>query len=123
MAYSDSTGWAPQVEAGVCRLLVTYGAKRTRRWPDVPTLQELGYETLADSPYGIGGPKGMERSVTRRLHDAFKATLDDPAVLATFERFDQTVIYMGSEEYTRYMLEQVSREKQIVERLGLILKS
>jgi tripartite-type tricarboxylate transporter receptor subunit TctC len=123
MAHSDSTGWAPQVEAGTCRLLATYGAKRTKRWPTVPTLQELGYETLADSPYGIGGPKGMEPSITRRLHDAFKATLDDPVVLAALEKFDQPVMYMSTDEYTRYMREQVARERQIVERLGLILKS
>lgn len=123
MAHSDSTGWAPQVEAGTCRLLATYGAKRTRRWPAVPTLQELGYETVADSPFGIGGPKGMDSSTTRRLQDSFKATLDDRSVLATLEKFDQPVIYMGTEEYTRYMREQVAREKQVVERLGLILKS
>jgi tripartite-type tricarboxylate transporter receptor subunit TctC len=123
MAYSDSTGWAPQVEAGTCRLLVTYGAKRTRRWPNIPTLQELGYETLADSPYGFGGPRGMEPDITRRLHDAFRKTLDDPVVLATFDKFDQTIVYMGTDEYTRYIREQFAREKVIVERLGLALKT
>ena len=39
MAASDSTGWAPYVESGRLRLLATYGSKRTKRWPDVPTLQ------------------------------------------------------------------------------------
>jgi tripartite-type tricarboxylate transporter receptor subunit TctC len=123
MAYSDTTGWGSQVDAGACRLLATYGAKRTHRWPSVPTLQELGYETLAESPYGIGGPMGMEPAVTRRLHDAFKQTLDDPVVLAAFEKFDQPVLYLGTEDYTRYMREQFVREKGIVERLGLLLKS
>jgi len=71
MSHSDSTGWASHVDAGTMRLLATYGSKRTRRWPNVPTLNELGFETLADSPFGIGGPKGMDPAVTRRLHDAF----------------------------------------------------
>jgi len=123
MTYSDSTGWAPHVDAGTCRLLATYGAKRTRRRPNVPTLQELGFETLADSPYGIGGPRGMDPEVTRRLHDAFRKTLDDPAVLAAFDKFDQTVAYMNTDDYTRYVREQFAREKVIVERLGLMLKS
>ncbi len=57
-AASDSTGWAPHVESGKLRLLVTYGSKRTKKWPDVPTLAELGYETVSDSPFGIGGPRG-----------------------------------------------------------------
>jgi GTP-binding protein HflX len=43
----------------------------------VPTLNELGYETVSDSPFGIGAPKGMDPAVTRKLHDAFKATLQE----------------------------------------------
>ncbi|MEO7548682.1 MAG: tripartite tricarboxylate transporter substrate binding protein, partial [Ramlibacter sp.] len=38
MAHSDSTGWAPHVDAGTSRLLATYGARRTVKWPNVPTL-------------------------------------------------------------------------------------
>jgi tripartite-type tricarboxylate transporter receptor subunit TctC len=123
MAHSDSTGWAPHVEAGTARLLATYGAKRTKRWPNVPTLQELGFDTLADSPYGFAGPRGMEPAVTQRLHDAFKKTLDDPAVLAAFEKFDQTVVYMDGSDYTRFLHEQFAKEKTIIERLGLALKA
>jgi len=122
MSHSDSTGWAPHVEAGTCRLLATYGAKRTKRWPNVPTLQELGYETLADSPFGIAGQRGMEPAVTNRLHDAFKKTLEDPAVLATFDKYDQSVIYMNADDYTRFLREQYVKEKVIIERLGLALK-
>lgn len=122
MSHSDSTGWAPHVDAGTARLLATYGSKRTKRWPNVPTLQELGYETLADSPFGIGGPRGMDPAITKRLHDAFKATLDDPAVLAAFDKYDQTVIYMNSEDYGRFLREQYAREKAVIERLGLTAK-
>ena len=123
MAYSDSTGWGPQVDAGTCRLLATYGAKRTRRWPQVPTLQELGYETVAEAPYGIGGPRGMDPVVTSRLHDAFKRTLDDPKVIDTFDKFDQPVIYMDTTEYSRYVRDDFVRQKAVVERLGLLLKT
>jgi len=123
MSHSDATGWGPHVDAGTCRLLATYGAKRTKRWPNVPTLQELGYETLADSPFGIGGPKGMEPAITARLHDAFKKTLEDPAVLASFEKYDQSVIYMNTQDYTRFAQETYLKEKAIIEKLGLALKT
>lgn len=122
MAHSDSTGWAPHVEAGTARLLATYGSKRAKRFSSAPTLNELGYETISDSPFGIGGPKGMDPEITRRLHDAFRKTLDDPAVLATFEKFDQTVIYMNTEDYTRWIAEQVVKEKAVIQRLGLMMK-
>ncbi|MEY3771409.1 MAG: hypothetical protein RJA08_1055, partial [Pseudomonadota bacterium] len=48
MSHSDATGWGPHVEAGTCRLLATYGSKRTKRWPNTPTLNELGYDTVSD---------------------------------------------------------------------------
>lgn len=122
MSHSDSTGWAPQVEAGSFRLLATYGSKRAKRWPNVPTLQELGYETISDSPFGIGAPKGMDAALVKKLHDAFRKTLDDPAVLASFEKYDQSVIYMNSADYAKFIAEQYVKEKAIIERLGLAMK-
>lgn len=122
MSHSDATGWAPHVEVGTLRLLATYGSKRTKRWPNVPTLTELGYETVSDSPFGIGAPKGMDAALTQRLHDAFKKTLEDPAVLATFDKYDQTVIYMNTADYTKFARDNYVREKAVIERLGLSAK-
>ena len=122
-AHSDATGWAPHVEAGTMRLLATYGSKRTKRWPKVPTLNELGYDTVSDSPFGIAGPRGMDPKVVRKLQDAFKKTLSDPAVLAAFEKYDQPVIYMGTEEYTNFILANYVKEKRTIERLGLGMKT
>lgn len=119
MAHSDATGWASAVQAGRARLLATYGSKRTKRWPDVPTLKELGYDTVSDSPFGIGGPKGMDPAITRKLQDAFRKTLDDPAVVATLEKFDQPVIYLDSAAYTKYAQETYKEEKETIESLGL----
>jgi tripartite-type tricarboxylate transporter receptor subunit TctC len=123
MSHSDATGWAPQVEAGTMRLLATYGSKRTKRWPNVPTLNELGYDTVSDSPFGIGGPKGMDPAVVKKLHDAFRQTLQDPAVLASFDKYDQSVIYMGTDEYTQFIRNTYQSEKAVIERLGLAMKS
>ena len=119
MAASDATGWGPHVDAGKLRLLATYGSKRTKRWASVPTLDELGYQTVSDSPFGVCGPKGMDPAVTAKLHDAFKKTLDDPAVLATFEKYDQSVIYMGTEAYAKFARESFASEKALIERLGM----
>jgi tripartite-type tricarboxylate transporter receptor subunit TctC len=119
MSVSDSTGWAPQVEAGKLRLLATFGSKRTKRWPDVPTLTELGYDTVSDSPFGIAGPAGMEPGVVRTLHDAFKKALDDSKVLGLLERYDQPVIYMSPEQYTQFARQTFEAEKTTIDRLGL----
>jgi tripartite-type tricarboxylate transporter receptor subunit TctC len=119
MSASDSTGWAPHVESGKLRLLATFGSKRTKKWPEVPTLTELGYDTVSDSPFGLAGPAGMEPAVVKLLHDAFKKTLEDPKVLALLDRFDQSVIYMGPEEYTKFARQTFDSERVTIERLGL----
>jgi tripartite-type tricarboxylate transporter receptor subunit TctC len=122
MSASDATGWGPHVESGKLRLLATYGSKRTKRWPTVATLDELGYKTVSDSPFGVCGPKGMDAGITKIIHDAFKKTLEDPAVLAVFDKFDQTIIYKSTAEYTQFAKDSFVNEKALIERLGLANK-
>jgi tripartite-type tricarboxylate transporter receptor subunit TctC len=123
MAASDATGWGPHVDSGKLRLLATYGSKRTKRWPNVPTLDELGYKTVSDSPFGVCGPKGMDPAVVKTIHDAFKKTLEDPNVIATFDKYDQTVIYMDTAAYTKWARDTFAAEKATIERLGLAQKT
>ena len=119
MAGGSSNGFAPFVDSGRLRLLVTFGEQRTRRWPHVPTLKELGYGIVATSPYGLGGPRGLSAPVVRQLHDAFKAALFDPVHIAELAKYDQEPAYLGPEDYARAMREAYAQEKKNVERLGL----
>jgi tripartite-type tricarboxylate transporter receptor subunit TctC len=123
MAASDATGWGPHVDAGKLRLLATYGSKRTKRWPNVPTLDELGYKTVSDSPFGVCGPKGMDPAVVKTLHDAFRKTLDDAKVIETFDKYDQSVIYMDTATYTKWARDTYEAEKATIERLGMTQKT
>jgi len=118
MAASDATGWGPNVDAGKMRLLVTWGEKRTKRWPTVPTLKELGYGLVSNSPYGIAGPKGMDPKVVKILHDAFKKGMEDPEHLKILERFDQENSYLGTEDYDRWARETFAKEKFFMEKFG-----
>jgi tripartite-type tricarboxylate transporter receptor subunit TctC len=118
-ATADSTGWGPQVDAGQLRLLVTWGNQRTKRWPNVPTLKELGYGIVSNSPFGIAGPKGMDPKVVKILHDAFKKGMEDPAYQKILEKFDMEPFYKNTEEYVKYVQELCAEEKVIIEKLGL----
>ena len=123
MALSDSTGWAPLVDSGKARLLATYGSKRTKRWPHVPTLLDAGYDTVSDSPFGFGGPKGMDPKVVRILHDAFHKAMDDPNVVAMLEKYDQPVIYMNGEDYLKFAKKTMDEEKPLIDKLGMAVKN
>lgn len=114
--------YAPWVKEGKLRLLATLGRHRTSAFPDVPTVKESGWPTISESPFGIGGPKHMDPVVVAVLHDAFKKTLEDPKVLEMLEKFSQPVIYMGTDDYTRYAQQTFEAEKATIERLGMAKK-
>ncbi len=114
-----ATGFAPHVDAGRMRLLALFTAQRSKRWPEVPTLKELGHNIVAMSPYGLAGPKGIPDDVVKALHDAFKLALFDAQHVAELEKYDQVPDYLGPQDYARVMREQLAAEKINVERLGL----
>jgi len=115
----NSNGFAPFVDNGKLRLLVTFGDLRTKRWPAVPTLKELGYGIVATSPYGIGGPKGLPPQIVSVLHDAFKAAMYEPTHIAELAQYDQELDYLGPEDYGKSMREIYAAERRTVERMGL----
>mgnify|MGYP003575702461 FL=1 len=119
MAAADSTGFAPQVEAGKLRVLNTWGEKRLAKFPDAPTLKELGYDVVQNSPFGIGAPKGTPPEVVKKLHDAFKQAMEEPSYVASLGRYDMLPNYMSSETYTKFAQETVVKEKAVIEKLGL----
>jgi tripartite-type tricarboxylate transporter receptor subunit TctC len=120
-ALADSSGWAELVQSGNLRLLVIWGEERAKRFPDVPTLREVGIDIVSASPYGIAGPKGMDAGLVRALHDAFKEALYDPQHTAILERFDMPVMYKGPEDYTAFARQQFEEDGAMIRRLGLRL--
>ena len=109
------------VDAGVVRVLTTWGPNRNKRSPGVPTLREL-YGIVANSPWGIAGPKGMDARVVRILHDTFRKALADPAFVQTLDRVGMEVFYMAGDDYLKWRRETAAFEKAAVERLGLQTK-
>jgi tripartite-type tricarboxylate transporter receptor subunit TctC len=118
-ATADSTGWGPLVDAGELRLLCTWGPARTKKWPNVPTLTELGFPIVSDSPFGIAGPRNMNPAAVKRLDEAFRAAMQDKAVLDTLEKFDMAPRYMGTADYAKFVEATITEQKALIERLGL----
>ena len=120
----NSTGFAPYVESGKLRLLATFNAARSKRWPQVPTMRELGYtEVVYTSPYGIGVPAAVEADIVRRLHNAFRAAMFDPIHLQELAKYDQDPEYLNTADYARYVSEVTARERLLLARLGLATRT
>lgn len=118
MAASDSTGFAPQVEAGKLRVLNTWGAERLVKFPDAPTLKELGLDLVQNSPFGIAAPRSTPLAVVKCLHDGFKQAMEMQSYKTAFVRYYMELIYMSSAAYLEFAKDTFTREKALVEKLG-----
>lgn len=118
-AVADGSAWGPMVDAGKLRLLVTFGTARTANWANVPTLTEIGIDMVAMAPYGLAGPKNMDPEIVKILHDAFKAGMEEPSYRAALKLLDQDPLYMSSEDYRRFAMQQLIEQKRLVDGLGL----
>ena len=119
MSVADSSAWAPLVDGGQLRVICVWTAERSPRFPDVPTLKELGFDMVVTSPYGLSGPRGMDEGVVRILHDACKEALFDPANVAVRGNFDMPLEYYDTAQYRDFVRRRAEYERGMAQRLNL----
>lgn len=113
-------GFPPHVDNGLVRLLAILDTQRAKRWPNVPTASELGYDIVSTAVFGIAGPKGMDPAVVRVLNDAFQKATLDPAFQKSLDTAGQPLVYMGSDEYTKFAKRQTLLEKRTLDEIGFV---
>lgn len=122
MLGASGTSVRPLVDAGKARFLNVWTAKRVSFLPEIPTLTELGYPFVIDSPWGLAGPKGMDPKVVQKIHDAFKKALEEKPVIETLGRFDMVPNYKSSADYNTAVQQQIKTEEALLGRIGLLRK-
>jgi len=116
---SDSSGWAPLVDAAKFRLVAIWSEQRCERYPQVPTMKEIGYDVVARSHLGVIGPKGMPKPIVAKLADAFKKAVDDPEFKTVMKKFDMPTFYADTEDYAKYLRTDFENVGKLVKKLGL----
>jgi len=115
----EGTSLLSLIDAGEVRVLNVWTEKRLPRWPEAPTLRELGYPWVFDSPWGFAGPKGMDSTVVQKIHDAFKKSLDDPKVLAVMDRYLMPANYADPKGYLALVKQITAFEAEGARLIGL----
>lgn len=91
------------VDHGDARWLTLWSPTRNPRWPDVPTLVELGYGLTETAPFGLIGPPNMPAAERQRLETAFTAALRSPSVKAVMTRLGMTEDLRDAKAYAAYL--------------------
>ena len=102
---------AGQVKAGKVRALAVTGAKRWKGLPDVPTMQEAGFEDYnLINWFGLWLPAGAPPEIVNRLYAEVQKALADPAVRAKFDEQGLEGVGMPPAEFAKF----VARESALV---------
>lgn len=92
-----------QVQAGRLKILALFAEKRLEFLPNVPTAREQGVDFVMGMWRGLAAPKGTPPEAVKKLHDAFRQAMDDPAFRKSAQDMAVTLHYLGPEEFGRYM--------------------
>lgn len=119
MSVADASSWVPYVTSGKMRLLVVWTEKRVPRFPDVPTLREVGIDMVQTSPWGLAAPKGTPPEAIRRLHDGFKEAMAQKPFQDALANYDMEQQYMDGTAYRQFARESVDKENRILASLNV----
>jgi tripartite-type tricarboxylate transporter receptor subunit TctC len=115
---SPSMGVAPHVEGGKLRLLAIWTKDRAARFPDVPTLQEQGTNMVAEVPYGLVGPAGMDPAVVNTIAEAFRKASAEESNKAMLRQLGQVDLYMSPAEFTAWAQKSYASERELIQKLS-----
>jgi putative tricarboxylic transport membrane protein len=113
-----SEAWA-HIEAKKMRVLAVTTEQRMPALPDVPTLTELGFKVQIGTGRGFVMPAGVPKEAVA----AMEALLEKVHKSARWQEYAVNNLYenrwMGSAEFTRYLVEQRAAQKEFVDSLGI----
>jgi tripartite-type tricarboxylate transporter receptor subunit TctC len=87
VSWFNVTNPVGMIRAGKVRPLVVAASQRLAAWPDVPTLDEVGFPGFRPSQWNAAfAPAGVPREIIDKLHEAFSTVAKMPEMQAIFER-------------------------------------
>ncbi len=107
VSWFNITNPVGMIKAGRVRPLAVAAPQRLAAWPDVPTLDELGFTGFRPSQWSAAfAPAGVPREIIDKLHQAFVAAANTPEMRAIFEKGGMVAPIQASVEDARAWLKQ-----------------
>jgi tripartite-type tricarboxylate transporter receptor subunit TctC len=119
MAFAAPGAIAQYVKAGKLRVLATSAPRRLAAYPDLPTLQELGYAVELSDWQGIVVPAGTPQEVTAALNGAIVKVLAADDFRQRLDVLGMAPGGMGPSEYATYIREEIRRWGKLVRDAGI----
>ena len=109
-----------QLEAGEVRLLATFSGDRLDQYPDLPTVEESGYDVVVRKFRGLAGPEGLPEDVVAAWEQAAQQVLDDPEYKEAYEVANLRPEYIPHEEYVEFIDSFAHETRTFLQETGVI---
>ncbi|MER0040499.1 MULTISPECIES: tripartite tricarboxylate transporter substrate binding protein [unclassified Pseudomonas] len=91
------------------RVLAQFSNERMPQEPELPTAKEQGVDLVMTSERGIAAPAKVPDDIERRMADAVKAVLEDPAFLEKAKDLSLPIAYLSGDDWQKGLDEQKTR--------------
>ena len=97
------------------RMLAVTTDRRAARWPNVPSVRELGLDPLiASNWFGLSGPAGIPGPIADRLNGALVAVLNTPELTERLRDVGAEPNRLSRADYTAMVAADVARWSEVV---------
>jgi tripartite-type tricarboxylate transporter receptor subunit TctC len=111
---------ASMINAGKARALAVFGDKRDPKFPDVPTLKELGVNAPAIGAWrGVVGPKGIPADVVAKLEAAVEKAANSKEYTDFMNQRGLGIQIMSAKDFGEFMIAADEANGKIMKDAGL----
>lgn len=103
---------------GTLRALAVTSANRHPRFPDVPTLKQLGFDVEFYNWYGVFAPRATPPEALKVLRDTTSEAMKDPHVVAAMAKLETPITYLGADEFEKFLERDAKSLIEAVRRIG-----
>ena len=109
----------PHAREGKLRALAVTSKARSKLYPDLPTMEELGFNGMElDAWFGMFVPAGTPQPVVRKLHEEFVKAVRSPDLVKRFTDLGLDVVTNTPEEFAALIASDIAKLGQVVRDSG-----
>jgi tripartite-type tricarboxylate transporter receptor subunit TctC len=92
---------------------------RSKRFPDVPTLKEVGMPIVDSASYGIAGPKGLSKEIVDFWSREWTKAMNDPETKAFIEDMGVAIIASTPDQFRTWLEDNTKLWARLSVELGI----
>lgn len=120
LMFSPASSVLPHIRSGALKGLATTGAKRGELTPDLPTIQELGFQDFESSVwFGFLVPVGTPPDVVEKLRSATDAVLDQAEVSKQLQTQGIEILRYGPDAFAKYIRSETDKWAEVIRAAGI----